>query len=178
MSGAPLPVAGLWDRLHGVREALLALRLTAVEDRPAEGGTLAAERLADELEAACAEMQAAVDALDRLRGCSAARPAEALADAHRHLQTAANLYWLAFGPRRSQRELHRIARTGGEQWAAWVQALWSAAENVTAELGEALDALPDAWLAIACPAPAIQVHTTAVGQQLLAATSPQTKETP
>ena len=177
MSTSSLAVTGLWDRLHAVREALLALRLTAVEDRPAEGGTLAAERLADELEAACAEMQAAVDALDRLRA-TAAPHVEALADAHRHLQTAANLYWLAFGPRRSQRELHRIARTGGDQWAAWVQALWSAAENVTAELGDALDAVPDAWLATASPAPAVQVHTTAVGQQLLAATSPQTKETP
>lgn len=177
MSAAQPALAGLRSHLHEVREALLALRLTAVEDRPAEGDTLAAERLADELEAACAETLAAVDALDRLREPSQSR-VEMLADVHRHLQTAANLYWLAFVPRRRQRELNRVARTGGEQWAAWAQALWSAAENVTAALAGALEALPDAWLTVACPSPAVHVHTTAVGQQLLAATSPQTKETP
>lgn len=177
MSFAPATIAGLWDHLHEVREALLALRLTVVEDRPEDGGTIAAERLADELEAACAEMQAAVEAVDRLRD-SPSNAIETLADAHRHLQTAANLYWLAFGPPRRQRELHRVARTGGEQWAAWTRALWSAAENVTAALGGALEALPDAWLTVACSTPAVHVHTTAVGQQLLAATSPQTKETP
>lgn len=177
MIGAAPAIAGLWDHLHEVREALLALRLTAVEDRPAEGDTLAAERIADELEAACAEMQAAVDALDRLRD---ARPhaAEVLGETHRHLQTAAHLYWLTFVPRRRQRELQRLARTGGEPWAAWTHALWSAAENVTAAFGSALEALPDAWLTVASPAPAVHLHTTAVGQQHFAATAPQTKEAP
>lgn len=177
MTATSPAIAALWDHLHELRETLLALRLTVVEDPPSEGGTLVTDRLADEVEAACAELQAAVDMLDRLRAEPEPELAPAaLAGCHRHLQTATSLYWLAFAPRQRQRDLSRVVRVGGDQWKAWAQALWSTADGVPATIAAALEALPEAWLAVVSP-PGLHVHNTAVGQQLLAATSPQTKET-
>jgi hypothetical protein len=175
MMTPPPAVALLWDRAHELREALLGLRLAVVEDRPLAGGTLVVDRLADEIEAVCSETQAAIDALDQM-GAGKGSACSAIADAHRCLQAAASQFWLSFGRHQRQRDLDRSARREGREWTEWTQAVRSAAERVSAPLAAALAALPDAWLSLA-PAPSVHVHTTAVGQQLLAVNSPETKET-
>jgi hypothetical protein len=160
----------LWSRLHELREALLGLRLTAVEDRPDEGRTALTDRLADESEELAAALEEAIhavagalesqDDVDRVRA--------GVGVAHREIGRAAQRFWLSLGDGRRQLELVRLARRGGQPWRDWVRSVFAAAEPCASALHAADGAVRSAWDELverAATAP-IRVEANAIGQQV------------
>lgn len=160
----------LWGRLHELREAVLGLRLTVVEDRPRHDGTLFTDRLTDvaeELAAGLEEAIAAVGgALEHPSDVGAVRGALGLA--HSRVVRTAKAFWEALGPADRRLELVRLGRRGAE-WRAWAGQVLDAAGRCPEPLAAADDALRRAWSEAVerALAPQVAVHATAIGQQVL-----------
>lgn len=170
MSDVERALQELWSRLHDLREAVLGLRLTVVEDRPALDGTVFTDRLADSadelaggLEEALGAVRAALTQPDDVR-----RARGALRVAHERVTATAGAFWEALGPADRRLELVRVGRRGGPEWRAWAEQVLDAAGRCPAPLAAAHVALREAWDEVVghALAPAVSVHATAIGQQV------------
>ena len=158
----------LWERLHALRETLVALRLTAIEDAP-DPPTAFTDRLGEEvedLEATLAEAFNAVgavlesaDDLERVRS--------ALDTAHQAIGESRDRYWATLGAGTPQVELDRLRRRGS-RWRGWVDAIRTGAGAAPRQLADADAAVRLSWRELverAVSAP-VQVQATAIGQQV------------
>lgn len=150
----------LWPAVHGLREDVLALRLQAVEDHPRnepnkliEDVGAAAESLAGWAEEA---FDAAAQALSAAEGpADGARLNDALDSCGRALQRFAGQLQAELAATTRIDQLTALAREGGRELRAWVQAIKEALDQVQASRGSAQAALILCWQELAeHPAPA------------------------
>jgi hypothetical protein len=158
------------DRILAVQDALLALRVTAVEDGPTGQESVLVDTLGDAVD----------DALGLAREAFTAA-AEALHDAEPPLDVERVRIRLAachdatarmlrrvlndlHSPRRGD-DLSRIARRG-RQWRMWSEAVRDAAERCVPPLVDALESLFACWRDVSERSSTVSVHATNVGQQI------------
>jgi hypothetical protein len=163
-------VADTRDRVLAVQDALLALRVTAVEDGPTGQESVLVDTLGDAVD----------DALGLVREAFSAA-AECLDAAGPPLDTERVRFQLAachdattrllrrvlgdvYSPRRGD-DLSRIARRG-QQWRIWSEAVKDAAERCVEPLGDAVASLGVCWREVADRSALVSVHSTNVGQQI------------
>lgn len=158
----------LWERLHAVRETLVALRLTAIEDAPGPP-TAFSDRLGEEVEDLEATLAEAFNAVGAVLEASddVERVRVALDVAHHAIGEARERYRLALGSRSPEAELDRLRRRGA-RWSGWVDAIRSGAEAAPRQLADADGAVRLSWRELverAASSP-VQVQATAIGQQV------------
>jgi hypothetical protein len=158
----------LWARLHTLRETLVALRLTAVEDAPGPA-TAFSDRFGEEVEDLEATLAEAFNAVAAVLEASddVERVRAALDSAHRAIGVARDRYWVSVGGRVPQTELDRLRRRG-TPWRKWVDTLRRGAAETPRQLADADAAVRMGWRELverAAAAP-VQVQTTAIGQQV------------
>jgi hypothetical protein len=166
------------DRILAVQDALLALRVTAVEDGPTGQESVLVDTLGDAVDDALGLAREAFTA-----AAEALHDAEPPFDAERvrihlaacHDATARMLRRVLndlYSPRRGD-DLSRIARRG-RQWRMWSETVRDAAERCVPPLIDALESLAACWRDVSERSSMVSVHSTNVGQQITvpAATRP------
>jgi len=152
-----MTVAGSLERLCSASDALAdvfcAVRVTACEDQPLDGATLAVDEFAE----AMVELSGAAQALqDRVRSVLLAPKAPSRADAVRLVSLAQSVSneiadglaaRVASVERRA--ELERAVRRGGAQWRAWWAATAHGLTECEPALREVRDALCACWRELA-----------------------------
>jgi hypothetical protein len=158
-----------WRRLH---EAVEALRVTTVEDKPLAGGVLMVERWGDQTEDslgwAAEGLTAAMDAL------AAVGETVDLNRARRSLSRCQQCFarledqLLALESYDRVTELMRFGRKRRGEWLAWVRSVREAAAQSGRPTMELREALVRCWqeLAERLGTTSVSVQTTNVGQQI------------
>jgi hypothetical protein len=163
-------LAGTRDQVLALQDALLALRVTAVEDGPSGQESVLVERLGDAVDDALGLVREAFTALgEGLRASQPPLDAERVRISLSACQDAltrvlrrvlADLH----SPRRGD-DLSRIARRG-QQWRMWSEAVKDAAERCADPLCDAVGSLAACWRDVAERSAGVSVHATNVGQQI------------
>jgi hypothetical protein len=157
-----------WRQLH---ENVQALRITAVEDQPADGRVLLVERCADATEDllgwTAEGLSTAADAFQTILA------AIDLNRARRSLTTSQQRFGCAedqlftIVSYQSLSELSEFGRARGGEWLGWVNSVRDAAQQCEQPIKRLRDALIRCWqeLAERAAAASLSVHTTNIGQQ-------------
>jgi hypothetical protein len=168
-----LALANLLGKIEALREALLGLALTTIEDRPPSGEVLLVERLGDtveDLRGLCEGMrEAAIQARDAI-----ADPADI--NLGRRGLLAANQCFIRLEYRFFDKgaapptivELQRFGRERGREWLSWSGSAVEALESCRAPVRELDEALLEAWREFGerLAACSVSVRTTAIGQAI------------
>jgi hypothetical protein len=163
--------ANLLHKIEALREALLGLALTAIEDRPASGEVLLVERLGDtveDLRGLCEGMrEAAKQARDAI-----AHPADfnlgrrSLAAANQRFMRLEYRFFDEGSAPPTIAELQRFGRERGREWLSWSGSAVEALESCRTPVRELDEAFLEAWqeLGERLAARSVSVNATAVGQ--------------
>ncbi|MGH2637051.1 MAG: hypothetical protein ACRDHU_13025 [Actinomycetota bacterium] len=155
-----------------VRNAIVGLRLTVVEDQPDQGSVALVDWFADFVEDVWGTIQMGVNAVEQ--GHRAAQVPQDLDTAHRALmgcQRARDLvgHRLSAEPGVLSRleELRSFGRERDGEWRAWTDETFAALERCRRSLEGVVDPLFVSWqdLAEMLASPLISVRTTSIGQQ-------------
>lgn len=167
----PAALDTLAEQLWTLREALLSLRVTVVEDRPQRGETVLVEALGDAVEDLTgwlAESAATVDRTRRrVRHGNAAQIVPLLAAVDSHLQQIeAALCQLHSYERLAP--LLKMARQQGGEWMSWLHGVGEALKPTQPSAGDVRSALRRCWQAAIEHAIRERegVHNTAIGLQI------------
>jgi DNA-binding transcriptional regulator YiaG len=162
---------------------LQSLRITAVEDRPLDGGVLLVERLSDDSEdlfgwaaeglSAALEAQQAVGAVLDLN-----RARRALTMSQERFGRLSDEF-LDFTSFERITELIRFGRKHRGEWRAWIKSVKDGSSQCEAPMREVRDALAITWeeLAERLGTTSVSVQTTNIGQQI-ATGGAEIKESP
>jgi hypothetical protein len=160
-----------WRHLH---DALQSLRITAVEDRPLDGGVLLVERFSDNSEDlfgwAAEGLSAALEAQQ------AVGPVLDLNRARRALTVSQERFgrlsdeFLDFTSFERITELIKFGRKRRGEWLSWVNSLKDGSSQCDAPMKEVRNALAITWeeLAERLGTTSVSVQTTNIGQQIAA----------
>jgi hypothetical protein len=160
-----------WRQL---REVLQALRITAVEDQPAEGAVLLIERCSDEVEdlfgwaalglAAACDAQQGVGVIPNV-----ARARHSLKMSQQHFGKLDDEFFI-FASYEHVSELVRFARKRRGEWLAWMHSMREATSQCREPVREVRDALASCWGELAeHSGTSVSVQSTNIGQQISAA---------
>lgn len=167
-----------WRQLH---EAAQALRITAVEDQPAEGAVLLVERCADAAEdllgwaalglAAAGDAQQGTGLIPNV-----ARARHSLRSSQQHFGKLDDEF-STFASYEHMTELIRFGRKKRGQWLGWVDSVSRAMCQCREPIREVRCALVCCWneLSAHC-APSVLVQSTNIGQQISTASSGEFKD--
>jgi hypothetical protein len=158
------------DHVLAVQDALLALRVTAVEDGPTGQQSVLVDTLGDAIDDALGLAREAFTA-----AAEALQASEPPLDTERvrvHLSTCheattrllRRLLSDVYDPRRGD-DLSRIARRGA-QWRMWSETVKDAAQHCIDPLCDAVGQLGVCWRDVAERTSTVSVHATNVGQQI------------
>jgi hypothetical protein len=160
-----------WRQLH---EAAQALRITAVEDQPAEGAVLLIERCADAAEdllgwaalglAAAGDAQQGTGVIPNVSHVSPAR--HSLKTSQQHFARLDDQFF-TFASYERVSELVRFGRRRRGEWLAWVHGMREAISQCREPIQQVRDALASCWDGLAeHSGTAVSVQSTNIGQQI------------
>jgi hypothetical protein len=166
-------VTNLLRKIEALREALLGLALTAIEDRPTSGEVLLVERLGDiveDLRGLCEEMS---EAANRARD-AIADPADfnlgrrALASANERFIRLEYRFFGEGAAHHTIAELQRFGRERGREWLSWSGGAIQALESCRPPVRELDEAFLETWreLGERFGDRSVSVNATAIGQQI------------
>jgi hypothetical protein len=157
-----------WRQLH---ESVQALRITAVEDQPAEGAVLLIERCADAAEDllgwAALGLAAAADAQQDTGVIpNVARARHSLKTSQQHFGKLDDQFFI-FASYERISELIRFGRRRRGEWLAWVHGIREAISQCREPIQHVRDALASCWDGLAeRPGTSVSVQSTNIGQQI------------
>jgi hypothetical protein len=168
-----------WRQLH---EAAQALRITAVEDQPAEGAVLLIERCADAAEdllgwatlglAAAGDAQQGVGVIPNV-----ARARHSLRMGQQHFGRLDDQFFV-FASYEWVSELVRFGRKRRGEWLAWVHSMREAISQCREPIQQVRDALVNCWDGLAeHSGTSVSVQSTNIGQQISTAGAALNEET-
>lgn len=136
---------GLDLSLAALEDAVCALLVTLVEDRP--GGDSPA--LVDRLEHVAAELRGAIAESRQLLPAPALQSASAIRDANRLVNELSTRYWNELAAYAAARAAMQIGDELGRSWRGWCSAVLTSIESCASPLGRVQDALLDCWSELA-----------------------------
>jgi hypothetical protein len=157
-----------WRHLH---ENVQALRITAVEDQPAEGAVLLIERCADAAEDllgwAALGLSAGADAQQGIGVIpNVSRAKHSLKTSQRHFGKLDDQFFV-FASYERVSELIRFGRRRRGEWLAWVDSLREAMSQCREPIQQVRDALVSCWDGLAeHSGRSVSVRSTNIGQQI------------
>jgi hypothetical protein len=157
-----------WRQLH---ETVQALRITAVEDQPAEGAVLLIERCSDAAEDllgwAALGLAAAGDAQQGIGVApSVARARHSLKMSQQHFGKVDDQFFM-FASYEHVSELIRFGRRRRGEWLAWVHSMRAAISRCREPIQQVRDALASCWEGLAEQSgTSVSVQSTNIGQQI------------
>jgi hypothetical protein len=140
----------LWSRLHELRDAVLAMQLTVVEDRPRGSDVVPVQDLGEAVGDLLAAVQEALAAAsDGLAAAgSRSEPAavpEPLLRAQAAANAAARLLATGVADRARLADLDDLARSRGRAWALWLSGVTEAVDRCGPPLWETQQSLMSCW---------------------------------
>lgn len=157
-----------WRRLH---ENVEALRITAVEDQPAEGAVLLVERCADAAEDLLGWAALGLAAADDARQGTGMVPNVSRA---RHSLKASQQHFARLDDQFSTfaaydrlSELVRFGRSRRGEWLAWVHSIRQAIAHCREPIQQVRDALTSCWDGLTeHSGTSVSIQSTNIGQQI------------
>jgi hypothetical protein len=161
----------LLKRWRHLRENVQALRITAVEDQPAEGAVLPVERCADAAEDllgwAALGLAAADDARQGIGVIpNVSRARHSLKTSQQHFAKLDDQFF-TFATYDRLSELIKFGRRRRGEWLAWVQSVMEAISQCREPIQQVRDALASCWDGLAeHSGTSVSVQSTNIGQQI------------
>ena len=161
----------LVTRVRALRDAMASLQITAIEDRPLNGGVLLVERIgntADDLRGLAEEaLEAAAEALRAVGNPLDAYGARnALAEANRRFIRLEYKFLADEISREQLNELTKFGRGHGNEWRGWIGSVLHALTQCRGPVHDVDEALLLAWqdLSERIGSGGVSVRTTNIGQ--------------
>jgi hypothetical protein len=166
------PVVGnLLRKIEALRDALMGLALTAIEDRPASGEVLLVERFGDTVEDLRGLCEGIREAADQARD-AIADPADfnlgwrALAAANQRFTRLEYRFFSEGAAHQTVSQLQLFGHERGREWLSWSGSAVEALESCRTPVRELDEAFLEAWREFGerLEARSVSVSATAVGQ--------------
>jgi hypothetical protein len=157
----------LWDALCALREPLLALSVTAWEDRPEHHDSMLADRLGDAVVEACGWLEGAIGAVREARdtGGDTATLRDALVVCSEQFDRVERSFWSEVA---SYERVDEIVVLGREQrrWSGWAAGVRRSVDEACTLIHDALAALLACWRELTgeLGRSLVTVSATSVGQ--------------
>lgn len=157
-----------WRYLH---ESVQALRITAVEDQPAEGAVLLVERCADAAEDLLGWAALGLAAGDDARQAigvvpNVSRARHSLKTSQQHFAKLDDQFF-TFAAYERLSELIRFGRKRRGEWLAWVHSIVEASSQCREPIQQVRDALASCWDGLTEQSgTSVSVQSTNIGQQI------------
>jgi hypothetical protein len=140
----------LWTRVHGLRDAVMAMQLTVVEDRPPDSDVVPVQALGDavgDLLAAVHDLlEAASDGLGAVQARGETRTVrDSLVRAQEAANLASRLLAEEVGDRARLGDLDGLARSRRRAWGPWMGGVTEAIDRCRPPLWEVQEALLTCW---------------------------------
>jgi hypothetical protein len=144
------PFEHLWARVHGLRDAVVAMQLTVVEDRPPDSDIIPVQALGDAVGDLLAAVQdllvAASDGLGAVRARGEPRAVrDALVRAQEATNQAAQLLAEEVGDPARLGDLDGLARSRRGAWGPWMGGVTEAMDRCRPPLWDVQRALLGCW---------------------------------
>jgi hypothetical protein len=140
----------LWTRVHGLREAVVAMQFTVVEDRPRNSDVVPVQSLGDVVGDLLAEVQETLEATSY--GLCAVRARNqpgavrcSLVRAHRSANQAGWRLADGVADRARLEDLDDLARRRGPAWGSWLAGVVDAIERCRPPLRDVQESLLVCW---------------------------------
>jgi hypothetical protein len=140
----------LWMCVHGLRDAVVAMQLMVVEDRPRDSDVVPVQALGDAVGDLLAAVQDAVEATSSgMRAVQASREQGAVCGALLRTQEAANhagrLLAYAVADRARLGDLDDLARRRGAEWGHWTAGVVEAIDRCWRPMWDLQQGLLSCW---------------------------------